>query len=62
MPDTQLLLTRAEAAKALCVSVKEIDRLRRLLKLRAKKHNTKVLIPLSELQAYVDSLPWEADQ
>lgn len=56
-----LLVTRPEAARILSVSVREIDRLRRAGRLLAKMHGARVVFPLSELERYAESLPWEVD-
>ncbi len=49
------------AATALRVSVDEVDRLRSAGKLLAKRHGTKVLIPMTESEK-LESPPWELDQ
>jgi hypothetical protein len=54
----RLLVSRADAARILALSVGEVDRLRRAGKLLAKKHGSRVLFPMSELRRYADSLPW----
>lgn len=56
--EDRLLVSRADAARILALSVGEVDRLRRSGKLLAKKHGSRVLFPVSELQQYADSLPW----
>lgn len=56
-----ILVTRPEAARLLSLSVPEIDRLRRAGHLRAKRHGSKVLFPIAELERFVETLPWEAD-
>lgn len=56
-----LLVTRPEAARILSLSVREIDNLRLAGKLMAKKHGSRVLFPITELERYVESLPWEVD-
>ena len=53
-----LLVRRTEAARLLALSVTEVDDLRRAGKLMAKKLGSKVLIPMSELERYANSLPW----
>ncbi|QNO01069.1 hypothetical protein [Mycobacterium phage CELFI] len=60
-PD-RLLVTRPEAARILSLSVPEIDRLRLAGKLLAKKHGSKVLFPMKELERFANDLPWELDQ
>ncbi|ALF00348.1 excise [Mycobacterium phage Archie] len=60
-PD-RLLVTRPEAARILGLSVPEIDRLRHKGKLLAKKHGSKVLFPMKELERFANDLPWELDQ
>ncbi|WP_124713003.1 helix-turn-helix domain-containing protein [Mycolicibacterium nivoides] len=60
-PD-RLLVTRPEAARMLSLSVPEIDRLRLAGKLLAKKHGSKVLFPVKELERFANDLPWELDQ
>lgn len=56
-----LVVTRAEAARLLSLSVPEIDRLRRAGRLLAKRHGTRVLFPIIELERFVETLPWEPD-
>lgn len=62
MPSPQLLVTKAEAARALGVSVRRIDQLRAEGRLFARKLGSKVVFPVRELEAFVDSLPGEMDQ
>lgn len=54
-----LLVTRPEAARILSLSLREIDNLRLAGKLMAKKHGSRVLFPITELERYVESLPWK---
>lgn len=56
-----LLVARPEAARLLSLSTTEIDRLRRAGRLRAKRHGTRVLFPITELERFVEALPFEAD-
>ncbi|GAY15538.1 helix-turn-helix domain-containing protein [Mycobacterium sp. shizuoka-1] len=56
-----LLVTRPEAARILSLSESEIDNLRRAGRLHAKRHGKKVLFPVTELERFVDLLPWEVD-
>jgi excisionase family DNA binding protein len=56
-----LLVTRQEAARLLSLSIREVDNLRRAGRLLAKRHGTKVLFPVAELERYADMLPWEVD-
>jgi hypothetical protein len=56
--EDRLLVSRADAARILGLSLREVDRLRRAGKLLAKKQGSKVLLPMNELQRYADSLPW----
>lgn len=55
-----LAVTRQQAAQMLSLSVTEVDDERRAGRLVARKHGRKVLIPVAELQRWVDALP--ADQ
>ncbi|WP_225507956.1 helix-turn-helix domain-containing protein [Mycobacteroides abscessus] len=55
------MVSRNEAARILSLSVPEVDRLRYSGRLMAKKHGSRVLFPLFELERFVDSLPWEVD-
>ncbi len=57
----KLLVDRHEAARMLSLSVPEVDNLRRAGKLLARKHGRKVLIPVTELRRFAESLPFEAD-
>jgi excisionase family DNA binding protein len=52
-----ILVTRSEAARLLSLSVREIDELRRSGQILARRHGRKVLIPVTELRRYADSLP-----
>lgn len=60
-PDSPLLASRVDAARYLCLSVAEVDNLRRSGQLRAKRYGRKVLFPYSELEKLADRLPWELD-
>ncbi len=62
LAEGKLLVTRAETARMLSLSVAEVDNLRRAGKLLAKRHGAKVLIPVSEIERYADSLPWDDPQ
>lgn len=55
----KLLATRPEAADMLGLSVDAIDDLRRAGRLLAKRHGRKILIPVSEVERYAESLPWD---
>ncbi|QFG09433.1 HTH DNA binding protein [Mycobacterium phage Yuna] len=55
-----LLVTREDAARILCLSTVELDKLRANSKLVARKYGRKVLFPLDELRRFASSLP--ADQ
>lgn len=55
-----LAVTRRQAAQMVSLSVTEIDDERRAGRLAARKHGRKVLIPVAELQRWVEALP--ADQ
>ena len=57
-PVSGLLVSRAEAARLLSISVRELDEARAAGKLLAKRHGGKVLIPVKELERYAESLPW----
>lgn len=60
-PD-RLLVTRPEAARILSLSIAEIDNLRRSGRLMAKRHGSKVLFPVGELERFANDLPWEVDR
>ena len=55
-----LFVTREDAARILCLSTVEIDRLRASSKLVARKYGRRVLFPVDELRRFAQSLP--ADQ
>ncbi|UTN93243.1 excise [Mycobacterium Phage Sunflower1121] len=55
-----LFVTRDDAARILCISPAEIDRLRAGSKLVARKYGRRVLFPVDELRRFAKSLP--ADQ
>lgn len=57
----RLLVSRNEAARILSLSVPEVDNLRRAGRLLAKRHGSRVLFPVSELERFVEALPWEVD-
>jgi len=52
-----IAVTRQEAARMLSISVTEIDDERRAGRLSARRHGRKVLIPIAELQRWLDALP-----
>jgi len=52
-----LVVTRQQAARMLSISLTEIDDERRAGRLVARKYGRRVLIPLAELQRWVDTLP-----
>jgi excisionase family DNA binding protein len=56
----EILVDRAEAARRLSISTREVDVARADGRLASKKYGTKVLIPVSELERFAESLPaWE---
>jgi len=55
-PD-RLAVTRHQAAQMLSLSVTEIDDERRAGRLQARRHGRKVLIPVVELQRWLEALP-----
>ena len=56
----ELLVDRVEAARRLSISVREVDVCRENGSLASKKYGSKVLIPVSELERFAESLPaWE---
>jgi hypothetical protein len=56
----ELLVDRAEAARRLSLSVREIDECRTNGTLASRKYGSKVLIPVAELERFADALPaWE---
>jgi excisionase family DNA binding protein len=57
MTAQKLLATQEESAGVLGVSVSEIKRLRVSGRIVARKHGRRILIPMSELRRYADSLP-----
>jgi hypothetical protein len=60
MTDDVLLVDRAEAARRLSPSVREIDECRSNGTLASRKHGSKVLIPATELERFAEALPaWE---
>jgi excisionase family DNA binding protein len=52
-----LAVTRHQAAQMLSLSVTEIDDERRAGRLQARRHGRKVLIPVVELQRWLEALP-----
>lgn len=54
-----LLVPQNDAARMLGITVREVYELRRSRQLVARKHGRKVLIPVTELRRYADSLPVE---
>lgn len=52
----QMVLSRNEACRALGVSINTIDRIVRSGKLRAKRLEGRVVIPVSEIERYIASL------
>jgi excisionase family DNA binding protein len=60
MTDDKILVDRAEAARRLSLSVREIDECRTNGSLASRKYGSKVLIPVSELERFAEALPaWE---
>lgn len=57
--EARLLVARLEAATMLGLSVEVIGNLRRAGRLLAKRHGRKILIPVSEIERYAESLPWD---
>ncbi|KQH80019.1 hypothetical protein AO501_33900 [Mycobacterium gordonae] len=55
--DGVILVDRHEAAGRLSISVSEIDRLRRIGEIVARRHGRRILFPVAELQRYADTLP-----
>ncbi|QFG11468.1 HTH DNA binding protein [Mycobacterium phage Ekdilam] len=55
-----LFVNRDDAARILCISPAEVDRLRAGSKLVARKYGRRVLFPIAELRRFAQSLP--ADQ
>lgn len=62
LPDSPLLATRVDAARILCISVTQVDRLRHKGALRFKRIGGKLVVPMSELEKYIERLPWEMDE
>lgn len=56
-PTDRILVDKPEAARMLSISVRQIDEARRRGDLAAKKHGTKVLFHVDELQRFADALP-----
>jgi hypothetical protein len=54
-----IFVDRAEAARRLSLSVRELDRERAAGRILAKRKGAKVLIPISELERFAASLPWD---
>lgn len=52
-----LFVTRENAARMLCLSVVEVDNLRRAGHVVARKYGRKVLFPVEELRRYAKTLP-----
>lgn len=52
-----LAASRQQASQMLGISVTEIDDERRAGRLMARKHGRKVLIPVAELERWLDALP-----
>lgn len=52
-----IFVTREDAARMLCLSVVELDNLRRAGYVVARKYGRKVLFPLDELRRYAKTLP-----
>lgn len=52
-----LFVTRDDAARMLCLSVVELDNLRRAGHIVARKYGRKVLFPMDELRRYANTLP-----
>lgn len=55
----EIFVDRPEAARRLCLSITELDDERRAGRILAKRKGRKVLIPVSELERYAESLPWD---
>jgi excisionase family DNA binding protein len=56
VPVRQIALPRKEAARALSLSVRTLDRAIKRGDLRAKKYGTRVLIPSAEIDRYLREL------
>jgi excisionase family DNA binding protein len=54
--DDRLMVTRQEAARLVSLSLTEIDEARRRGDLAAQRYGTKVLIPMTELRRFAESL------
>lgn len=52
-----IMVTRTEAARRLSLSERQIDELRRRGDLAAQRFGRKILIPVSELRRFAESLP-----
>jgi Helix-turn-helix domain len=52
-----LLVSREDAARLLCVSTREVDRLRASGQIVARRHGRRVLFAINELRRFVESLP-----
>ena len=52
-----LFVTRDDAARLLCLSTVELDKLRAASRIVARKYGRKVLFPLDELRRFAASLP-----
>lgn len=53
---TPLALARKEVARALSLSVRSVDRAIKRGDLHAKRHGSRVLVPRSEIDRYLDKL------
>jgi hypothetical protein len=52
-----LFVTRVDAARMLCLSTVELDRLRAAGKIVARRYGRRVLVPLEELRRFAARLP-----
>jgi hypothetical protein len=52
-----LLVNREDAARLLCVSTRELDRLRASGRIVARRHGRRILISIDELRRFAGSLP-----
>ncbi|ASR85551.1 HTH DNA binding protein [Mycobacterium phage Krueger] len=52
-----LFVTRDDAARMLCLSTVELDKLRASSRIVARKYGRKVLFPVDELRRFAKSLP-----
>jgi hypothetical protein len=52
-----LLVNRGDAARLLCMSTREVDRLRASGRIVARRHGRRVLFAINELRRFAESLP-----